>query len=134
MAKSAKKLILFEVSHSIDESLKSIAIIQGRSVSVVIAILAECVLDAVAKEPRVLIRFREYRGEKPTCFEDVGLTGKHFRLSMQLASACGLTVSEFFCRLLAVGIEFCPKSGSWNKEEIISAIRADCVIRFSRLA
>jgi len=134
MAKIAKKLVLFEIGHSTEEALKRIAILQNREISAVIAILTEVVLDAVAKEPRVLIRFRAKRNESPTCFEHAGLAGKYYHLAMQLASACGLTHSEFFDRLLAVGVEYCPKSGAWKKEDIVSAISADCVIRFSRLA
>ena len=136
MAKRAQKklLVLFEIGRGLEQSLKSIAIMQDRELSAVIANLIELMLDAVAKEPRVLMRFREKGSENPACFEHVGLAGKHYRLAMELASACGLSVSDFFCRLLAIGVEYYPKAGSVKKEEIISAIRVDCVLRFSRLA
>lgn len=134
MAKRAKKLVVFQIGHSTGEALKSLAILQGREVPAIIADLTELVLDAVAKEPRVLIRLVNKTGEKPTCFAHVALTGKYFRIAMELRSACGLGVSDFFDRLLAVGIEFYPTYGKRKKEEIISAIRAGCVIRLSHLA
>lgn len=107
---------------------------QNKELSAVIANLAEMMLDAMAREPRVLMRFREKGGEEPSCFEHVGLAGKHYRFAMQLASACGLSTSDFFSRLLAIGVEYYPKAASVKKEEIISAIRVDCVLHFSRLA
>jgi hypothetical protein len=134
MAKRARKLVMFDADHGTDEALKSIAIMQEREVPAIIAILIELMLDAVVKEPRVLIRLRSETGGKSTCFEHVALAGKYFRLATQLSSACGLTISVFLNRLLAVGIEYYPKDGKRKKEEIVSAIRADCIIRFSRLA
>ena len=132
--RAKKLLVLFEIGRDLEQSLKSIAIIQGRELPAVIANLAEIMLDAMAKEPRVLMRLREKGDENPACFEHVGLASKHYRLAMELASACGLSVSDFFSRLLAIGVEYYPKAASAKKEEIISAIRTDCVFRFSRLA
>lgn len=91
-------------------------------------------LDAIAKEPRVLMSLKRRRVGESERFEYVALKPKHYRFATQLARACGFSFSEFFDRLLAVGVGYYPKAGTAKKEEIVSAIRTDCIIQFSRLA